>query len=167
MAGRGREWLWRNVVFTIVVPGTVSGLVPWLITRWSTSPWGPWPVVIALAATLILLGAAFLVHAIWRFATEGLGTPAPIAPTEELVVGGIYRYVRNPMYLSVGAVIGGQVLLSPSWGIGLYLISFLIATALFVRLYEEPTLLATHGAAYERYRQDVPGWVPRLRRGRG
>lgn len=157
----GRE-LWRNVLFVIVVPGTVAGLIPWLITRWNMEPWGPWPwLVVAVAVGLIAAGVAFLLHAVWRFASEGRGTPAPVAPTEHLVVGGAYRHVRNPMYIAVAAAIGGQALLSPSPGIVLYLLLFLTAVALFARYYEEPTLLSAHGDQYARYRESVPGWLPR------
>ena len=124
---------------------------------------GPWPLVVAISASLITAGAGVLLHAVWRFAVEGRGTPSPTAPTERLVVSGAYRYVRNPMYLAVASVIGGQALLSPSLGIMLYLALFAIAVTAFVRFYEEPTLRAAHGESYQRYQQAVPRWVPRLR----
>jgi protein-S-isoprenylcysteine O-methyltransferase Ste14 len=155
--------VWRSALFVVVIPGTVAGVVPWLITRWTTQPWGPWGLVRLVAVLLILAGAGVLLHAAWRFATEGLGTPAPVAPTEHLVVGGVYRHVRNPMYVAVAAVIGGQALLNPGPMIALYLASFVLAVTMFVRLYEEPTLRAAHGEEYDRYRRSVPGWMPRLR----
>lgn len=152
-----------SLVFVVVVPGTVAVLIPGLITRWTPSAWGPWPLVVAVAVVLIGAGAAVLLHAVWRFAVEGRGTPSPTAPTEQLVVSGAYRYVRNPMYVAVAALIGGQALLSPSLVIVLYLALFAVAVTAFVRLYEEPTLRAAHGASYRRYEQAVPRWVPRLR----
>src|SRR5690606_28947906 len=106
-------------------------------------------------------GAVVLLHGVWRFATEGRGTPAPVAPTEALVLGGPYRYVRNPMYLGVGAAIIGQGLLSPSWGILAYALGFGAAVVAFVRFYEEPTLLRVFGEPYARYLATVPGWWPR------
>ena len=102
-----------------------------------------------------------------RFVSEGHGTPAPTAPTDQLVVGGIYRYVRNPMYLGVAAVIGGQALLFRSWGTAIWMVVFMVVVWSFVRLYEEPTLTRQFGDSYERYRQTVPGWWPRLTPYRG
>jgi protein-S-isoprenylcysteine O-methyltransferase Ste14 len=104
-----------------------------------------------------------LLHAVWRFAVEGRGTPSPTAPTERLVVSGAYRHVRNPMYVAVASVIGGQALLCPSVGIVLYLVLFAVAVTSFVRFYEEPTLRAAHGESYQRYQQAVPRWLPRIR----
>ena len=118
-----------------------------------------WPI----AAGLIIAGAAVLLHAVWRFAVEGRGTPSPTAPTESLVVSGAYRYVRNPMYVAVASLIGGQALLCPSLGVVLYLVLFAVAVTAFVRFYEEPTLLAAYGESYQRYREAVPRWLPRLR----
>jgi protein-S-isoprenylcysteine O-methyltransferase Ste14 len=157
-----RQQLWRNIVFVILVPGVVAGLIPWLITGYELHDWGTWAwVVIPVAAVLIAAGSAVLLYGVWRFATEGRGTPAPVAPTQELVIGGPYRYVRNPMYLGVGAVIIGQALLSPSWAMLAYTLAFGVAVFAFVRLYEEPTLHRTFGEQYAKYVADVPGWWPR------
>ncbi len=82
-----------TAVFLVVVPGVVAGLVPWLLTGWSTHDWGP-PARVA-GALIIVTGLAVLLGAFARFVREGIGTPAPVAPTERLVVGGVYRYVRN------------------------------------------------------------------------
>ena len=100
---------------------------------------GPLAVQI-VGGVLIALGATFLLHAFARFVVEGLGTPAPVAPTERLVVGGVYRYVRNPMYLAVGAMIVGQALLLGRPGLLAYAAAFGAVVFSFVRLYEEPTL---------------------------
>jgi protein-S-isoprenylcysteine O-methyltransferase Ste14 len=93
---------------------------------------------------------------------EGVGTPAPVAPTQRLVVGGIYRHVRNPMYLAVGATIAGEALLLGQWGLLAYAALFFAIVATFVVTYEEPTLRRQFGADYDAYRRAVPGWLPRL-----
>jgi protein-S-isoprenylcysteine O-methyltransferase Ste14 len=97
-----------------------------------------------------------------RFALQGLGTPAPIAPTRDLVVTGLYRFVRNPMYLAVSAVILGQALVLGDWRLVVYGGVFWLACHLFVVNYEEPTLQRTFGAEYEAFRANVPRWIPRL-----
>src|SRR5215211_3228217 len=100
-----------SVVFFALAPGVVAGLVPWWLTGWKAAARpGWWLPLRAAGAVLLLAGAAVLVHAFARFVVEGLGTPAPVAPTRELVVGGLYRHVRNPMYLAVLAAIVGQAL---------------------------------------------------------
>jgi protein-S-isoprenylcysteine O-methyltransferase Ste14 len=144
----------------LVVPGVVAGLIPWALTGWQTDD-APAPVRIA-GGVLVVGGAAFLIHAFARFVVEGIGTPAPVAPTERLVVGGIYRHVRNPMYLAVGATIVGQALLLGQWGLLAYAALFFAVVATFVVTYEEPTLQREFGADYDAYRRAVPGWLPRL-----
>ncbi len=111
---------------------------------------------------MCVLGALVLAQAFVRFVVEGLGTPAPIAPTEHLVVGGAYRYVRNPMYLAVTSLILGQALLLGQAVLLLYGAGFLLVTAAFVRWYEEPTLRQQFGDEYQAYSSAVRGWVPRL-----
>jgi protein-S-isoprenylcysteine O-methyltransferase Ste14 len=102
-----------------------------------------------------------------RFGLEGLGTPSPIAPTQKLVVTGLYRYVRNPMYVAVVAVILGQALLFGDWRLLWYAALFWLACRIFVVVYEEPTLERTFGAEYEDFRANVPRWIPRLTQWRG
>jgi protein-S-isoprenylcysteine O-methyltransferase Ste14 len=154
--------LWAAVgsaLFLVAAPGTVAGLVPWLLTGWRSNH-SPLPLV-ALGALLVAAGAAVLLHAFARFVSEGLGTPAPIAPTEDLVVGGLYRYVRNPMYVAVGATIVGQALLLGRPGLLAYAALFWLVVAAFVHGYEEPTLSARYGDRYDAYRRAVPAWLPR------
>ncbi|HEX6933656.1 MAG TPA: isoprenylcysteine carboxylmethyltransferase family protein [Streptosporangiaceae bacterium] len=148
-------------LFMALAPGTVAGLVPWWLTGWHGSAW--WPPVRVLGGALILGGGVVLAAAFARFVVEGLGTPAPVAPTEHLVVGGLYRYVRNPMYLAVVAVIGGQALLFGRLVLVLY--GFIVGALMwaFATWYEEPALTRRFGSEYERYRRAVPGWRPRLR----
>ena len=116
---------------------------------------------------MIAVGVVFLLHAFARFVVEGIGTPAPVAPTERLVIGGAYRYVRNPMYLAVGATIIGQALFFGQPVLLAYAAAFGALVFCFVRLYEEPTLRDRFGASYDAYRHAVPGWVPRLHAWRG
>ncbi|TGQ71491.1 MAG: isoprenylcysteine carboxylmethyltransferase family protein [Mesorhizobium sp.] len=151
-----------SAAFFIAAPGVVAGLVPWLLSdRW-TLPWSSLPGLVPLGWALIAVAVAALLHAFGRFALEGLGTPAPVAPTEKLVVGGIYRHVRNPMYVAVLSIILGQALLFSSWTLAAYAVIAAIAMVTFVKLYEEPTLSRRYGAEYETYRSNVPGWLPRL-----
>jgi protein-S-isoprenylcysteine O-methyltransferase Ste14 len=110
---------------------------------------------------LIAAGTAALVHAFVLFVLQGLGTPAPIAPTRTLVVTGTYRWVRNPMYLAVTAVIVGQALLFASGTLAAYAAAVATAFVAFVNVYEQPTLRRQFGADYEAYLRTVPGWWPR------
>jgi len=125
--------------FLLVAPGTVCGLLPYLITGWRR-PEDPASWVDALGWLLVLAGAAVLGHAFLAFAWHGRGTPAPPAPTERLVVEGAYRHVRNPMYVAVLALVLGQVLLFGSWALFAYLVVLGVTVDVFVHTYEEPTL---------------------------
>jgi protein-S-isoprenylcysteine O-methyltransferase Ste14 len=148
-------------VFLVVAPGVVAGLVPWLLTGWKSEE--TWLALRVVGVVLAALGIACLLEAFARFVLEGLGTPAPVAPTARLVVGGLYRHVRNPMYLAVGAVIVGQALLLGQPLLLAYAALFALAVGGFVRWYEEPTLTRRFGAEYEAYRRAVPAWRPRAR----
>ena len=151
-----------SVVFLVVAPGVVAGLVPWLLTGWEVEePLAHWLPLRVVGALLLVVGIAVLLDAFARFVREGLGTPAPVAPTEHLVVGGLYRYVRNPMYLAVASIIVGQALLLGQLILLPYAALFGLVVWAFVRWYEEPTLLDQFGAEYEEYWGAVPGWWPR------
>jgi protein-S-isoprenylcysteine O-methyltransferase Ste14 len=151
-----------SVAFLVVAPGVVAGLVPWLLTRWEVEePLPYWLPLRVVGAALLAFGLVVLLDAFARFVREGLGTPAPVAPTEHLVVGGLYRYVRNPMYLAVGTIIVGQALLLGQLILIPYAALFGLAVWTFVRRYEEPTLVRQFGAEYEEYRRAVPAWWPR------
>ena len=152
-------------LFLVVAPGVVAGLIPWWLTGWEAGT--TWPPLQLLGALLLGAGVIVLVDAFVRFVVEGIGTPAPIAPTQRLVVGGLYRHVRNPMYLAVGATIIGQALLLGRPILLLYSAGFAVAVFAFVRGYEEPTLTRQFGARYEEYRRAVPGWWPLRRPWRG
>jgi len=154
-------------LFLIAAPGVVAGFIPWLLSDHWGLPWSTVPGFVLAGSALIVAAVAVLLHAFARFALEGLGTPAPVAPTEKLVIGGIYRHVRNPMYVAVLSIIIGQALLFSSWTLVAYAVIGAVVMGSFVRLYEEPTLANRYGAEYETYRRNVPGWLPRLSPWRG
>jgi protein-S-isoprenylcysteine O-methyltransferase Ste14 len=149
-----------TVAFLFLAPGVAAGVVPWLLTDWQADGW--WLPVRVVGALLIAAGIVVLLHAFARFVLEGIGTPAPIAPTERLVVGGAYRYVRNPMYVAVTSLIVGQSLVLGQPVLLIYAAAFWVVVALFVRSYEEPVLTRRYGEEYETYRRAVPAWWPRL-----
>jgi protein-S-isoprenylcysteine O-methyltransferase Ste14 len=151
-------------VFFALAPGIVAGVIPWWMTGWRVRP----PIVDGapvriLGAVLIVAGAVVLIQTFVRFVVEGAGTPMPAAPTERLVVGGLYRYVRNPMYLAVEATIVGQALLLGQPALLRYALIVVVFFAAFVRWYEEPVLRRRFGAQYDAYRRAVPAWLPRFR----
>jgi protein-S-isoprenylcysteine O-methyltransferase Ste14 len=150
-------------VFFVIAPGVVAGLVPWLITGWQVrGPLSTLAIVrMTLGGILLVLAIVVLVRAFVRFATEGRGTPAPVAPTERLVVGGEYRFVRNPMYLAVVTAVLGQAMIFGSLDVLWYAVALWAVMAAFVRWYEEPVLLQRYGDEYERYRHAVRAWLPR------
>lgn len=152
-----------SAAFFVVAPGTVVGLVPWLITHWEFHQPSPyWVVAQVIGVVLICVGVVPAASAFVEFVKAG-GTPMPIAPTQRLVVSGFNRYVRNPMYFGLLLAILGQALLFASLGVLFYAAVAWMAPAAFVRWYEEPTLARQFGAEYEAYRRAVPAWWPRLR----
>ena len=154
-----------SAVFFVAAPGVVAGLVPWLITGWQLPrPVSPLAIVRMTAGlALLVLAVAVLVRAFARFVVEGGGTPAPVAPTERLVVGGDYRFVRNPMYLAVVTAVLGQAMIFGSLALLVYALAVWAIMAAFVRWYEEPLLLERYGDQYQRYCEAVRAWIPRLR----
>lgn len=150
-------------VFFALAPGVVAGLIPWYLTGWEQHDPLPrwWWLAQVPGIALVALGGAVVVMAFVRFVVEGLGTPAPVAPPDRLVVGGLYRYVRNPMYLAIVAAIVGQALVLAQPVLLPYAAVVGLATAAFARWYEEPTLTRRFGGSYASYRQAVPGWWPR------
>ncbi|TIM12294.1 MAG: isoprenylcysteine carboxylmethyltransferase family protein [Mesorhizobium sp.] len=163
---RTRRAIAGSALFFIAAPGVVAGLLPWLLTDRYRMPWSTLPGLVPVGWVLIVVATALLLHAFARFALEGRGTPAPVAPTDRLV-GGIYRHVRNPMYVAVLAIILGQALLFSSASLVAYAAIAAVAMVSFVKFHEEPTLARRYGADYEAYRHAVPGWLPRLTPWRG
>jgi protein-S-isoprenylcysteine O-methyltransferase Ste14 len=147
----------RSLAFVLLVPGVVAGYVPFLILR-GTAPTTPPPtIVLAAASALILIGAAVLLRCVWDFFAGG-GTLAPVDPPKVLVVRGLYRYTRNPMYNGVLAVLLGEAWLFRSAALLLYAAIFVLTVHLFVVLYEEPALRSQFGEQYLAYRRSVPRW---------
>jgi len=174
LAVRLRDVTWHDVdmprwqaalgsaVFFMVAPGMVVGVIPWWLTGWRVQlRWAP--LVRFVGLVLLVAGIAVLVQAFGRFVFEGRGTPAPTAPTDHLVVGGLYRHVRNPMYVAVLAAIVGQALWFGQPVLLGYAVLVWAAVVSFVRWYEEPHLAERYGERYRTYRDAVPGWIPRVR----
>lgn len=154
----------RSFVFLLLAPGVVAGVVPWWITHGQFRQLFFGIAAFRIAGTLLIAaGTAALLDCFARFARQGLGTPAPVLPTEHLVVTGLYRHVRNPMYVGVAAVILGQALLFGSVQLLAYGVVVTLAFHFFVTLYEEPKLTRTFGDEYREFRDNVPRWIPRLR----
>jgi protein-S-isoprenylcysteine O-methyltransferase Ste14 len=152
-----------SALFFVVAPFTLAGLVPWWVTQWGFRPafFGV-DLTRIIGGILIIAGAPGIVDSFARFALEGLGTPAPIAPPEKLVVTGLYRYVRNPIYIAVVAVILGQALLFGDGRLLWYGALLWLFFHVWVVMIEEPTLKQTFGTEYESFRSNVPRWIPRL-----
>lgn len=159
MSSRFAGPILKTLVFVILVPGTVLLLVPYLLLAKDVPR--PAGLVNWLALVPCALGAAILLKCAWDFAVVGLGTPAPIDPTKSLVVSGLYRFVRNPMYVGVDLVLLGEAVLLSSLRLLEYALLVGIGFHLFVLAYEEPTLRKQFGASYQAYCQAVPRWIPR------
>jgi protein-S-isoprenylcysteine O-methyltransferase Ste14 len=156
-------WLLLRALFwTLAFPGVFACYVPWRYfgvreARIDVSDPRQWLGMLAIAAGTILLLAC-----IWEFAKRGRGTLSPADPPRHLVVSGLYRFVRNPMYLSVTSIVLGQVLLTSSRPLLLYWLAWFTVVNLFVIGYEEPALRRQFADEYERYRRHVGRWIPRL-----
>ena len=151
-----------SAIFLVIAPGFVAGLVPWWISGWRFD--APFFGILLLrfaGELLIALGSIGLLDSFARFALQGVGTPAPVFPTRHLVVTGLYRYVRNPMYVAVVSTILGQGLLFGNVRLLEYGAIIWLAFHLFVLSYEEPTLRATFGPEYKAFCAEVPRWIPR------
>lgn len=153
-----------TAIFFLLLPLQVAGTVPWLLSRWRMRPpllgWSGFRV---LGVVLIAAGVPVLLAAIVRFVRQGRGVPTPVLPARHLVVTGLYRYVRNPMYIAVVSVIVGQGLLFGSAPVLRYGLLVAAGFHLFVLLHEEPSLRRRFGAEYEAYCRAVRRWRPRLR----
>lgn len=155
------EALVGSAAFFIVAPGTVAGVIPWLITHWRFGIDAGVNGGI-FGALLILSGLAILVECFARFAVKGRGTPAPIAAPKELVISGFYARVRNPMYVAVLSIIFGQALLFANAALIAWGVTMWFAFLIFVLYYEEPRLKHEFGEAYDAYAAAVPRWIPRF-----
>lgn len=157
-----------SALFLVIAPGGVAGLLPWWISGWRMQPpllhFFPFRVIGVL---LIAAGIPVLLDSFVRFAVQGVGTPAPILPTQHLVVTGFYRYVRNPMYVAAGGMIIGQGLLLGDVRVLGYGAVAWLASHLFVIGYEEPTLRRSFGDEYRNFCANVCRWIPQLSPWRG
>jgi protein-S-isoprenylcysteine O-methyltransferase Ste14 len=154
-----------SVIFLLIAPMTVVGLIPFWITRWRVdqSLLGGAALLHIVGVLLILVGVPVLLDSFARFAIQGLGTPAPVFPTRHLVVQGLYRYVRNPMYVALLLVVTGQALLFGSLHLLEYGAIVWLCTHVFVIGYEEPALHGKFGEEYKTFCARVPRWIPRFR----
>ena len=152
--------LLKNLLFTIALPGTVVVYVPLLLTRDRAPASG---ACLALAIALFAVGGAIYAWCVWDFATFGRGTPAPIDAPKKLVVRGLYRYVRNPMYLGVLTAILGWAALFREPRLLLFALLVSLTFHLFVVFYEEPHLQRQFGSSYDEYRGRVKRWLPTIR----
>jgi protein-S-isoprenylcysteine O-methyltransferase Ste14 len=153
----------KSILFLILVPGLLLGYFPCLISSTDTPLLEP-GIFRYLAFPLWLVGATVMLWCFWNFTFQGRGTPAPIDPPKELVANGLYRYVRNPMYVGGTLILLGWLIWSPSLPLLVAPILFFTATHLFVTLYEEPNLRRRFGQSYESYLKQVPRWIPRMPR---
>jgi len=151
----------KSLLFLIVAPGVVAGYIPLVLLR--RGPQIETGFLAYLAFPLWIIGGVILLWSFWNFLVEGHGTPAPIDPPKELVAVGFYRYVRNPMYVAILAILIGHFLWFGYWNLLIYAIVVFIGFNTFVAYYEEPTLQRKFGAAYEDYLKRVPRWIPRFR----
>jgi protein-S-isoprenylcysteine O-methyltransferase Ste14 len=154
--------LLKNLLFTVFVPGIVAGYVPWRMSAFRLAE-SARPAQWLMAAPAFILGTSIYFWCLWDFGTAGRGTPAPIDPPKTLVVRGLYRYVRNPMYVGVLLVIAGWTILTRSRNVAIYGASVAIAFHLFVVFVEEPMLRAQFGESYGTYCGSVSRWWPWLR----
>jgi protein-S-isoprenylcysteine O-methyltransferase Ste14 len=150
----------RALFWTALLPGFIAGFVPWFYfgVRDVRIAWGH-PLHLAGMA-LVLAGVALLGACVWEFARRGRGTLSPADPPKELVIHGLYRYVRNPMYLAVSTILFGEIALTRSVALFAYWVIWFACANLFVRGVEEPRLRAQFGESYVRYGRAVPRWLP-------
>ena len=153
----------RSVFWTLLFPGFFAGYVPWRYFGLREASLAPSSVSGVAGLACIGLGTMLLATCIVEFARRGRGTLSPLDPPRHLVIGGLYRYVRNPMYLSVTLIVLGEVLVTRSRALALYWAIWFLCVNLFVMGYEEPTLRDKFGLSYSVYTRDVGRWIPRLR----
>ena len=151
----------RSIFFTLIIPGTVTVLIPYLILSRTGRGLPPvWTPLHLVGLVVMLLGAAILLRCIWDFAVRGRGTLAPVDPPRYLVVQGLFRYVRNPMYLGALLLLLGESLFFRSMPVLQYTLAWFLVVNLVVLFYEEPALRRRFGESYDRYAHSVHRWLP-------
>jgi steroid 5-alpha reductase family enzyme len=151
----------RSVLWTLLLPGLFAGYLPWRYFGLNRAVIALSDPIAVLGVVVIAVGVVLLAACIVEFARSGKGTLSPVDPPRRLVVGGLYRYVRNPMYLSVTTIVLGEVLVTRSQALALYWVIWFGCVNLFVMGYEEPTLRQQFGDSYDQYTCRVPRWIPR------
>ncbi len=151
----------RNLLFTILQPGLVAGLIPFLLLWVSGKNYVPvsWTASQYFGIGFMVFGFCIMLICIMRFATEGKGTLSPADPTKKLVVKGLYKYSRNPMYVGVITLLIGEAIFWGSWILAGYAVLVFVAFQLFILLHEEPRLRRDFGKEYAEYREKVRRWV--------
>jgi protein-S-isoprenylcysteine O-methyltransferase Ste14 len=158
---RGIGLALESILFTILVPGAVAfWLPPVFLDRIRLALPAGWSITQTLALIPLVLGAVVYLRCLWEFAHRGRGIPAPIDHPKELVVSGLYRYVRNPMYVGVMLFLIGEAIFLRYMGMLVYAFAWLAIVHLNVLLYEEPNLRRKFGGSYDRYTAAVRRWLP-------
>lgn len=156
----------RSLLWTLLLPGVFAGYVPWRYFGLDRVR-GPFTAIQLVGVFCMAIGAGLLAACIWEFAHRGRGTLSPVDPPRQLVVRGLYKYVRNPMYLSVTALVLGEALVTRSRELAIYWAVWFSCAHLFVIGYEEPNLRERFGESYDTYTRRVGRWIPRLREAKG
>ena len=153
--------LLRNLLFTILQPGVVGFLIPYLLLRNTGRTLFPdeWTPLHFMSAALMVIGVSIGLRCILRFVTEGKGTISPIDPTKKLIVKGLYRYSRNPMYVAMMILLTGEALFWRSPGVAIYAAVVFVGFNLFIILHEEPRLTREFPMEYAEYRANVRRWL--------
>ena len=150
----------RSLIWTVLLPGMVAGYIPWRFFGFRLHT--PQSAVQLIGIAMAAVGAVILLLCIVEFARRGRGTLSPFDPPRKLVVTGLYRWVRNPMYVGVALVLLGEVMMSGSSALAAYAVISFVCVNLFILAYEEPYLTHTFGASYQEYKMHVGRWIPRL-----
>ena len=150
----------KILAFTLLIPGTVTVLIPYCIVTWDRPLAMPELSLLTVAGgMLVIVGFATYASCAWNFGRHGRGTPAPIDPPKTLVVRGLYRFTRNPMYIGVLSVLIGESALFRSAPLVAFATVMFLCFQSFIVLYEEPKLHSLFGASYDEYRRTVPRWI--------
>ena len=153
----------RSLLWVLFLPGVVAGYIPWRYFGFGRGTFDVIDTARIVGLACMAVGIALLGACVWEFARSGRGTLSPADPPRHLVVRGLYRYVRNPMYLAVTAIVLGEAIAARSRDLAVYWAVFFLLANLFVIGYEEPNLRRRFGASYEAYTASVGRWIPKLR----
>ena len=158
-----KVWLGiRSLFWVVVLPGMVAGYIPWRFFRIAQTYPRAGNALDMIGVALVAAGTLLLLFCVWEFARSGRGTLSPVDAPSELVVQGLYRFVRNPMYVGVAIILLGELLLVRSTGFAVYCAVWFIVVNAFVILYEEPALRRRFGVSYDHYTRRVHRWIPQF-----